>query len=188
MKRWIAFLLILALLPVTAMAAPIKWVDFQVPYESLKYAMDVDIDTAQQEKHISWIDILALAACRTGGRCGLSSVKKAVQDLTGNKSPQELLGDTWQYYDYYHNAYAAALGGLLGSYAIEVDGQWKASYGLKAFSPIAAGYGYSHCDDFGVGRSFGFARKHLGHDMMGAMGTPIVAVEGGVVEAMGWNR
>ena len=38
---------------------------------------------------------------------------------------------------------------------------WKASYGLKAFSPIAAGYGYSHCDDFGVGRSYGFARKHL---------------------------
>jgi murein DD-endopeptidase MepM/ murein hydrolase activator NlpD len=38
------------------------------------------------------------------------------------------------------------------------------------------------------GGSFGFTRKHLGHDMMGAQGTPIVAVEGGVVEAMGWNR
>ena len=28
----------------------------------------------------------------------------------------------------------------------------------------------------------------MGHDMMGMQGTPIVAVEGGVVEAMGWNR
>ena len=61
-------------------------------------------------------------------------------------------------------------------------------YGLKAFSPIAAGYGYGHCDDFGAARSFGFKRKHLGHDMMGSLGTPIVAVEGGIVEALGWNR
>ena len=43
-------------------------------------------------------------------------------------------------------------------------------------------------DDFGNSRSFGFARKHLGHDMMGNQGTPIVAVESGVIEAMGWNR
>ena len=101
---------------------------------------------------------------------------------------RSLLGDLFQYYDYYHEAFSSALGGLVGSYAIEAEGQWKASYGLKAFSPIAAGYGYSHCDDFGVSRSFGFKRKHLGHDMMGSQGTPIVAVEGGVVEAMGWNR
>ena len=76
----------------------------------------------------------------------------------------------------------------MGSYAIEKDGQWLPAYGLKAFSPIAAGYGYSHCDDFGVARSFGFRRKHLGNDLMGGLGTPIVAVEGGTVEAMGWNR
>ena len=36
--------------------------------------------------------------------------------------------------------------------------------------------------------AFGFARKHLGNDLMGGLGTPIVAVEGGTVEAMGWNR
>lgn len=167
---------------------PIKWVDFQIPYESLRYAMNADIQTFEEEKHISWIDILALAGCRTGGKCGLSAVKKATQDLKGDHSPEELLGNLYKYYDYYHRAYSAALGGMLGSFAIEKDGQWIPTYGLKAFSPVAAGYGYSHCDDFGVGRSFGFARKHLGHDMMGGLGTPIVAVEGGVVEAMGWNR
>ena len=189
MKRWICFLLIFALLPVIpAKAAPIKWVNFDVPYESLKYAMDTDIATAEQEKHISWIDILALSACRTGGKCGLTSVKKAVTDLKGDKSPEELLGNLYKYYSYYHEAYTAVLGGLLGNYSVEIDGQWKSAYGLKAFSPIAAGYGYSHCSDFGNSRSFGFARKHLGNDMMGGLGTPIVAVEGGVVEAMGWNR
>ncbi len=189
MKRrfFITWIMIFAMaFPVKA--EPIRWVDFKVPYESLKYAMDVDIATSEQEKHISWIDILALSACRTGGKCGLSYAKKAVQELKGDKSPEELLGELYKYYPYYYDSFNAALGGLLGSYAIEVDGQWKPTYGLKAFSPIAAGYGYSHCDDFGNERSFGFARKHLGHDMMGSQGTPIVAVEGGVVEAMGWNR
>ena len=188
MRRWIAFLLVLPLIAVPVSAETIRWVDFGVPYESLQYAMNQDIATFEQEKHIDWIDALALAACRTGGKCGLSSVKKAVADLKTDKSPEELLGEGYRFYSYYHEAYSAVLGGLLGSYEIEVDGQWKPQYGLKAFSPIAAGYGYSHCSDFGVSRSFGFARKHLGNDLMGGLGTPIVAVEGGVVEAMGWNR
>ena len=188
MKRFFYLCFVIAVLAVPARAEPIKWVDFQIPYESLKYAMDVDIKTFDQEKHICWVDVLALAGCRTGGKCGLSAVKKAVKDLHGNDSPEKLLGELYKYYDYYHNAYEAVLGGLLGSYSIEKDGKQVAAYGLKAFSPIAAGYGYRHCDDFGNKRSFGFARKHLGHDMMGTQGTPIVAVEGGVVEAMGWNR
>ena len=187
MKRFFV-LVLLPILVIPVRAEPIKWVDFQIPYESLKYAMDVDIATFDQEKHISWIDILALSACWTGGKCGLTSVRKAAEELKGDKAPEELLGELSKYYDYYHEAYSAALGGLLGSYAIEKEGQWIPCYGLKAFSPIASGYGYSHCDDFGVSRSFGFARKHLGHDLMGGLGTPIVAVEGGVVEAMGWNR
>ena len=187
-RRIFIAILALALVVIPVSAKTISWVDFGVPYESLKYAMEVDIATFEQEKHISWIDILALAACRTGGKCGLFSVKKAVGELQSDKSPEDLLGELYKYYAYYHEAYTAVLGGLLGSYAIEVDGQSKCTYGLKAFSPIAAGYGYSHCSDFGNSRSFGFARKHLGNDLMGGLGTPIVAVEGGVVEAIGWNR
>ena len=187
-RRILLFLTVIVILVVPVGAEPIRWVDFGVPYESLKYAMDMDIATFDQEKHISWIDTLALASCRTGGKCQLSAVKKAVQELKGDKSPEELLGNLYKYYSYYLEAYQAALGGLLGSFAIEIDGQWKPAYGLKAYSPIASGYGYSHCSDFGNSRSFGFARKHLGNDLMGSLGTPIVAVEGGVVEAMGWNR
>jgi murein DD-endopeptidase MepM/ murein hydrolase activator NlpD len=145
--------------------------------------MEQDIATFDQEQHISWIDALALAGCRTGGTCGLKSVKQAFEDLKNGKSSEDI-----KYFPYYKEAYSAVLGGLLGSYAIASNGEWKPTYGLKAFSPVAAGYGYSHCDDFGVSRSFGFARKHLGNDLMGSLGTPIVAVEGGVVEAMGWNR
>lgn len=188
LRRFAAFALILGCLILPVRGDTIKWVDFDVPYESLEYAMDVDIETFDQEKHIDWIDVLALAACRTGGKCSLDSVKKAVKDFKGDRSTEELLGGSYKYYDYYHRAYDAVLGGLLGSFAIEKDGQWIPSYGLKAYSPIAAGFGYSHSDDFGVGRSFGFARKHRGNDLMGGLGTPIIAVEGGVVEAMGWNR
>lgn len=187
-RRIFLCVLLIISLTVPAYAEPIRWVDFGVPYDSLQYAMQQDISSFEQERHISWIDILALAACRTGGKCGLASVKRATADLRGEKSPQDLLGANYKYYSYYHEAYSAALGGLLGSFAIEKDGQLVPAYGLKGFSPIAAGYGYSHCDDFGVSRSFGFQRKHLGNDLMGGLGTPIVAVEGGVVEAMGWNR
>ena len=182
-RRIILCMLLVMSLAIPVRAEPIKWVDFDVPYESLKYAMEQDIASFEEEKHICWIDILAVAACRTGGKCPLKSVKQAYTDLSGDLEPSSL-----KYYDYYHQAYSAVLGGLLGSYAIEVDGEQKATYGLKAFSPIAAGYGYSHYEDFGASRSFGFARRHLGNDLMGSGGTPIVAVEGGVVEALGWNR
>ena len=189
MKRRIFLSILLCLtLVIPVRADVIRWVDFQVPYESLKFALDRDVATFEQEKHLDWIDILSVAACRTGGKCGLTSVKKAADELSYDKSPEELLGSLYKYYDYYRRSFDAALGGLVGAYAIEVNGQWKQHYGLKAFSPIAAGYGYSHCSDFGVSRSFGFKRKHLGNDMMGALGTPLVAVEGGVVEALGWNR
>jgi murein DD-endopeptidase MepM/ murein hydrolase activator NlpD len=189
MKRFFAAIITAAvLLAVPVRGDTIRWVDFGIDYPSLKYALEQDIATFDQEKHIGWIDILALAACCTGGKCPLASVKKAAEDLKSDKSPEELLGSLYRFYPYYREVYTAVLGGLLGSYAIEKDGQWIPSYGLKAFSPIAAGYGYSHCDDFGMARSFGFKRKHLGHDMMGSAGTPIVALEGGVVEALGWNR
>ena len=188
MKRLLCLLLLICLPAVPASAAPIRWVELHAPVESLRYAMERDIATAEQDQHIGWIEILSLAACRTGGKCGLESVRKAYRDLQEDADPEQLLGGLAKYYDYYHEAFTAAYGGLLGSYAIEKDGKWIVQYGLKAFSPVAAGYGYSHCDDFGAGRSFGFKRKHLGNDLMGALGTPIVAVEGGVVEAMGWNR
>ena len=98
MKRFFCLLFLLPILAVPAKADTIRWVDFDVPYESLKYAMDQDIATLDQEKHLSWIDILALAACRTGGKCGLSSVKQADGDWKTDKSPEELLGSLYRFY------------------------------------------------------------------------------------------
>ena len=188
MKRLLFLVILMPLFVLQTHADTIRWVDFRVPYASMQYAMEQDIATFDEQMHISWIDALAVSACRTGGSCGLSSVKQAVTDLKTGRPAQDLLGDLYKYYAYYHEAYSAVLGGMLGSYAIEKDGAWIPAYGLKAFSPIAAGYAYSHADDFGADRSFGFKRRHLGNDLMGSLGTPIVAVEAGVVEALGWNR
>ena len=126
MKRLFAAVLVCVLMAPQAKADTVKWVDFQVPYESLKYAMEQDIATSEQEKHIPWIDVLALAGARTGGRCGLSSVKRAVKELKGDQSPEELLGELYRYYGYYHQVYEAVLGGLLGNYGILLTGcQWR---------------------------------------------------------------
>lgn len=65
---------------------------------------------------------------------------------------------------------------------------WVTKYGLKAFHPLAKHFPYSHYDDFGASRSYGYRRQHLGHDMMGQVGTPVIAVESGYVEALGWNQ
>ena len=46
MKRRIFLcILICSMLTIPVQAEPIRWVAFNVPYESLKYAMNVDIET-----------------------------------------------------------------------------------------------------------------------------------------------
>ncbi|WOO35729.1 M23 family metallopeptidase [Anaerocolumna sp. AGMB13020] len=65
---------------------------------------------------------------------------------------------------------------------------WEKKYGLKAYLPLAKYFPYSDYDDFGVSRTYGYKRRHLGHDMMGQVGTPVIAVESGYIEALGWNR
>ena len=79
-------------------------------------------------------------------------------------------------------------GGQNESTETVVDENYVKRYGLKGYFPLARGFDYTHYDDFGVGRSYGYQRKHLGHDMMGLVGTPIMAVESGVVTALGWNQ
>ena len=65
-----------------------------------------------------------------------------------------------------------------------IDGKEENSYEEpKKIYPRTSDY-----DDFGSSRSYGYKRPHLGHDMMGQIGTPIIAVESGYVEALGWNQ
>ncbi|MCI9106547.1 MAG: M23 family metallopeptidase, partial [Lachnospiraceae bacterium] len=122
-----------------------------------------------------------------------SDMDGLIQKLQNGSSMEELTSDM-KYYSYYLEAYGAVLGGMTGVYEIQIPDEatgepvWVTKYGLKAFSPIAKNYPYNDYDDFGVSRSYGFKRQHLGHDLMGQVGTPVIAIESGYVEAIGWNQ
>lgn len=174
----------------------IKWVDYQVSAEAMKRACRLDIESYGKEVHLDWITLLAYAAVQCGGdfdKKSIGHIEEIAEQLTQKETTVEELNTKYKYFSYYYEAYKAVLGGMLGEFEIETtdeNGQtsMEKRYGLKAFSPIAKGFPYQDYDDFGVSRSYGYERKHLGHDMMGQVGTPIVCVESGYVEALGWNK
>lgn len=157
---------------VTADGSYIKWVELHVTCEALAAAYDLDVETYKDEIHVDWIELLAYEGAKTGGKFDRNSVGKiqeTAEKLKSGETTMEELTKDMEYYDYYLEAYSAVLDGMMGEFTL--DG--KRVYGLKAFSPIAKGFDYSHYDDFGSSRSYGYARPHLGHDMMGQIGTPI---------------
>lgn len=174
----------------------IKWVDFGVSYEALCKAYEWDVAFHEGGQGVSWIELLACTAAKTGGvfdKKALSLLDKAAVKLRDGESTLEKLTGNLKYYPYYKEAYEAVLGGMVGEYEEECADEggtlrYRSRYGLKAYFPLARGFDYTHYDDFGAGRSYGYKRRHLGHDMMGLVGTPIIAVESGRVEALGWNQ
>ncbi|MDR0326380.1 MAG: polysaccharide deacetylase family protein [Oscillospiraceae bacterium] len=191
----------------------IKWVDFTVPAPLMKQALAWDVKNHKESGHgaapapqtapdagadaskaAGWIELLAYLGAKCGGdykKKKPQALQKLISKLEDGET-MESLSKGMKHYGYYLEAYTAVLGGLAGHYAVEEekDGEkcWEERYGLRAFHPIARGFDYQHYDDFGNGRSYGYKRKHLGHDLMALTGTPVVAVESGTVEELGWNQ
>lgn len=175
----------------------IKWVDFNITADALSKTAKLDIDSHNSDSEIkyNWIELLSYLACKNGGNFKnfkQNDLDKLIEQLKSGKSMQDMT-QNMKYYNYYFNAYSAVLGGFIGNYSIEVssdDGttNFENRYGLKAFLPIAKNHSFSHYDDFGASRSYGFKRTHLGNDLMGSIGTPIIAVESGTIEHLGWNQ
>ncbi len=175
----------------------IKWVDFTIPSTVLKLTATLDIDSHNNNEEIqyNWIELLAYLACIYGGNFNnfkSSDLDKIIENLKSGKTIEELTSNL-TFYDYYLEAYSAVLSGFIGNYSIEVldsnnSKVFQNQYGLKAFLPIAKNYYFTHYKDFGNSRSYGFKRTHLGNDLMGSIGTPIIAVESGIVEQLGWNQ
>ena len=181
----------------------IKWVDFSVPCEALEYACEQDIKAHGEGTELDWVSLLAHTASKWGGKFEKKAMREmektaeaAMEHADGGYTATDFIeesGKELKYYPYYKEAYGAVLSGMLGTYEAQTEDEngaaaWHRVYGLKAYSPIAAGFDYSDYDDFGAARSYGYSRPHLGHDMMGQIGTPIIAVESGYVEALGWNQ
>ena len=167
----------------------IKWVEFNVTSEAMKKAYQYDLDSYGKEPHRHWVDLLAILGARYGGDFtryqeeDLADIAEKLLD--GSQTVEEMTKDM-EYYSYYREAYGAVLDGMVGEF--QYVHPKKKVYGLKAYSPIAKEFPYSDYDDFGVSRSYGYKRNHLGHDMMGQVGTPVIAVESGYVSALGWNQ
>ena len=174
----------------------IKWVDFNVTAEALTLTAKLDIDSHNQQGEIvyHWIELLAYLSCKNGGNFKnfkAQDLHALVAELKSGQTMEDLT-QNMKFYHYYYDSYSAILGGFIGNYSIEVpneDGSksYQEKYGLKAYLPIAKNYAFSH-DDFGNSRSYGFKRTHLGNDLMGSIGTPIIAVESGIIENLGWNQ
>jgi len=191
----------------------IKWVDFTVTADLLNKTAKLDIDSHNQNSDIqyNWIELLAYLACKNGGNFKnfkQSDLDQLLEELKKGKTIEDLTKNN-KHYSYYLESYSAVLDGFIGNYSTEVEAEREAEansssnptqsyienqkstqkkYGLKAFLPIAKNYGFSHYDDFGNSRSYGFKRIHLGNDLMGGIGTPIIAVESGTIEHLGWNQ
>ena len=162
----------------------IKYVEFNPTEIVLRQALKIDIETYKTDRHIGWVDLLAYSAAKTGGKFSKSK-SKYVDELAKKIQEGEKLRDITKdlkYFSYYKKAYGAVLNGFVGQYK---DENGEKQYGLKVYSPIAKGYHYSHYEDFGAARSYGYKRMHLGNDLLGNLGTPIVAIEDGVVECLG---
>lgn len=191
----------------------IKWVDFGVTSEAMNQAFRYDVDTCQADVHLNWVDLLAYLGTRYGGdfsKYKPEHMATVAEKLKNGETTMEDMTKDMKYYSYYRQAYGAVLDGMVGQFEAEIPASeapaaylpsgvaggapgdpptvWVTKYGLKAFSPLAKGFPYSDFDDFGVARSYGFKRQHLGHDMMGQVGSPVIAVESGYVEAIGWNQ
>lgn len=175
----------------------IKWVDFDVTAKAMKETAKLDIDSHKNNNEIkfNWIELLAYLSCKYGGnfeKYNSSDLDKLVQSLNSGESISDL-SNNMKFYNYYYESLSAVLSGFIGNYSIQrIDESGNSSfennYGLKAFLPIAKNYSFNHYKDFGASRSYGFKRTHLGNDLMGQIGTPIIAVESGVIENLGWNQ
>lgn len=175
----------------------IKWVDYNVTLDIMEKTAKLDISSHnnQQDVKLNWIELISYLASKYGGN--FKSFKQVdldnvVQRLKNGETMEGITADM-KLYSYYIEAYTAILDEFIGEYQIEVkkeDGtkELQEKYGIKAFLPIAKNYGFSHYDDFGNSRSYGYKRVHLGNDLMGSIGTPIIAVESGIIEACGWNQ
>lgn len=169
----------------------IKWMEFNLTEKAMKKALEFDINSKDDDYPINWIDIIAYCACKNGNnfkKNKLDSMNEFVEKIKNGCTVEDITNDM-KYFSYYKEIYTAVLSEFAGEYELTLpDGTVTQKYGIKAFSPIAEGYSYSHYDDFGAKRSYGFKRKHLGNDLLGSIGTPITAIESGTVEALGWNR
>lgn len=186
----------------------IKWFEFKVSYDVLVKTSQLDINSHTKNEAIkyNWTQLISYLACKYGN--DFSKFKQADLDALVSKlkngETMEEITKNMKLYSYYYEGYSAVLSQFIGNYEVQKPNTTNKNssttnnavtieenslpftqvYGIKAFHPLAQNYSYSHYDDFGNSRSYGYKRLHLGNDLMGSIGTPVIAVESGIIEAV----
>jgi len=149
----------------------IRWIDFNATSETMKRC----ITASKKLDGVDVFDMLAYVALRNGNEFNNKRDAKVILGATAEKIDAAREN---KYFRRYREGFEAVLGGVIDCESSELTG----------YHPIAKGYWFSGYDDFGVSRTYGYKRRHLGHDLYGGVGTPIIAMEGGTVTELGWNR
>lgn len=167
----------------------VKWVDFNASEWALRECLKLDKEFYGTDCGYDFSDAVAYLAFKNGNKFSVNKDKKTIAELAKRLRGGENMNDIMpksEYAEYLRKSYGAVLENTVGNYIDEKTGEQRR--GLRCCFPVAEGHWYNHYDDFGNSRSFGYKRKHLGHDIMGSIGAPIVAVEGGTVTECGWNK
>lgn len=164
----------------------IKWFEFNVSYDVLQKTANLDISSHVKDEQVkyNWIELISYLACKYGNNFSKFKQKDLDNIVSRLKNGEtiESITKNMKNYSYYYEGYEAVLSQFIGEYyATNAN---TSIYGIKAFHPLAQGYSYSHYDDFGNSRSYGYKRLHFGNDLMGSIGTPVIAVESGYIEAV----
>ena len=116
----------------------IKYVEFNVTKDALQNAVDLDIQTHDDDRHTDCITMLAYLGAKYGG----DFTKYKYSDMTDfadkikNGETVENLTKDMKYFNYYSQAYGAALSGIVGDYEKETSKGTEKDYGLCWFSPV----------------------------------------------------
>ena len=117
---------------VSATGNYIKWVEFHATCEALAAAYDLDVATCKEKIHVNWIELLAYAGAKHGGKFDRNSVREietVAGKLRDGETTMDQLTKDMEYYEYYLEAYSAVLSGMVGEFSLEEDGKWKRYYG-----------------------------------------------------------
>jgi len=161
----------------------IRWIDFNASLEMLKKTNRAHKTLIEKGiTDIGTCELLAFVALRNGNKFNAKADTKNLDKLMaelkkGDRTNIDKYADN-KYFNYYVESFHAVLDGII----------CKDTAAVTGFHPVAKGFWHTGHDDFGNSRSYGFKRKHLGHDLYGGVGAPIVAVEGGTITELGWNR
>ena len=165
-----------------------RWVDLKVSSQVLEAAYKLDTKTKGTDNEMKFVEILAALTAKNGNNFNVKRDMKNLDELKNKVEKGQTIAAVYaenKWFKHYVYVYSAVFEGYLGDFVTE---NGESGYGLLAYHPVAKGHWYTSSDDFGNSRSYGFKRVHLGHDLFGSVGAPIIAVEGGTITEFGWNR